>query len=398
LGNGSVKHKGQDENAEARAALRMCDVHDRMTAPRALAHNKFLVICDSHQTPQAVWTGSTNWTMSGLCTQANNAVIVQNAALAQDYLEQWKTLVECEDASPASLMTSDATARVVPGLDGVTLWFTPMHGLLDLDQAGELIRGAKNGILFLMFNPGPRGTLFSDISDLALPGGQNYDPDLYIQGVLNQNPGTAKNPVTLFNRGEKIDANEDVVLPAAIPGPLAFWQKELLKLPRASAMVHSKVVVIDPYGDKPVVMTGSHNMGPKASGVNDENLIIIEGDGDLASQYAGKIMEIYNQYRWRQSVQLQHGKPAWDGLQDDDKWQIGAPGSDVSYDTRRVHELDFWFGKPAGAPAVQNTADAPADAREAQDGADKPQAHGHPSRRTARHPVQHLGRHRSGRT
>jgi hypothetical protein len=145
-------------------------------------------------------------------------------------------------------------------------------------------------------------------------------------------------------------------------------------------------------------MTGSHNMGPKASGVNDENLIIIEGDGDLASQYAGKIMEIYNQYRWRQSVQLQHGKPAWDGLQDDDKWQIGAPGSDVSYDTRRVHELDFWFGKPAGAPAVQNTADAPADAQEAQDGADKPQAHGHPSRRTARHPVQHLGRHRSGRT
>ena len=203
LGNGSVKHKGDDENADARAALRMCDVHNRMTAPRALAHNKFMVICDSHQTPQAVWTGSTNWTMSGLCTQANNAVLVENAALAQDYLEQWKTLVESGDASPPSLLTSNATAREVPGLDGVTLWFTPMHGQLDLEQAGELIRGAKSGILFLMFNPGPRNTLFSDISDLALPGGQNYDPDLYVQGVLNQNPGTAKNPVTLFNRGEK---------------------------------------------------------------------------------------------------------------------------------------------------------------------------------------------------
>ena len=104
-------------------------------------------------------------------------------------LEQWKTLVECEDASPASLLTSNATPRVAQGLEGVTLWFTPMHGLLDLEQAGELIRGAKNGILFLMFNPGPRGSLFNDISDLALPGGQYYDPDLYIQGVLNQNPG-----------------------------------------------------------------------------------------------------------------------------------------------------------------------------------------------------------------
>ena len=38
LGNGSVKRKGEDENADARAALDMCDVKDRMTAPRALAH------------------------------------------------------------------------------------------------------------------------------------------------------------------------------------------------------------------------------------------------------------------------------------------------------------------------------------------------------------------------
>jgi hypothetical protein len=359
LGNGSVKHKGDDENSDARADLGMCDVHDRMTAPRALAHNKFLVICDSHQTPQAVWTGSTNWTETGLCTQANNAVLVQNAALAQDYLEQWKTLADCGDASPASLFSSNGTPRTVRGVDGVTLWFTPMHGQSDLDQAGELIRGAKEGILFLMFNPGPRGTLFNDIADIATPGGQHYDPDLYIQGVLNQNPGTAKNPITLFNRGDKIEANEDVVLPAAIPGPLTFWRKELLKLPGSFAMVHSKVVVVDPYGDHPVVMTGSHNMGPKASGVNDENLFIIEGDGDLASQYAGNIMQIYSQYRWRQSVQAQHGKPTWEGLADDDKWQIAAPGSDAGDDKRRLRELDFWFGTPAPAAGHQAAGDQP---------------------------------------
>jgi phosphatidylserine/phosphatidylglycerophosphate/cardiolipin synthase-like enzyme len=345
LANGSVKHKGEDENADARADIRMCDVHDRMTAPRALAHNKFLVICDADQTPQAVWTGSTNWTKTGLCTQANNALLVQNAALAQDYLEQWKTLVECEDASPASLLTADTTSRTVRGLDGLTLWFTPLHGQVDLEQAGEMIRGAKEGILFLMFNPGPRGTLFNDIVDLASPNGQHHDPDLYIQGVLNQDPGTAKNPVTLFNRGERLDSNADVVLPANIPGPLEYWHEELLKLPRTFAMVHSKVIVIDPYGDRPVVMTGSHNMGPKASGVNDENLVLIEGDGDLASQYAGHIMQVYSQYRWRQSVQAQQGHPAWEGLADADGWQIGAPGSDAAADIRRTRELDFWFGR-----------------------------------------------------
>jgi len=106
--------------------------------------------------------------------------------------------------------------------------------------------------------------------------------------------------------------------------------------------VHSKVVVIDPYGDSPVVMTGSHNMGPKASGVNDENLLIIRGNGELASQYAGKIMEIYNQYRWRESVKAQNGKPKWEGLADNDGWQIKDPSQ--GYDHRRVRELDFWFG------------------------------------------------------
>jgi phosphatidylserine/phosphatidylglycerophosphate/cardiolipin synthase-like enzyme len=147
-----------------------------------------------------------------------------------------------------------------------------------------------------------------------------------------------------MSASKRIDSNADVVLPASIPGPLTYWRKELLRLPRTFAMVHSTVIVIDPYGEKPVVMTGSHNMGPKASGVNDENLLIIEGDSDLASQYAGHIMQVYSQYRWRQSLQRDHGQPAWEGLADDDKWQIDAPGSDEAANKRRSRELDFWFG------------------------------------------------------
>jgi phosphatidylserine/phosphatidylglycerophosphate/cardiolipin synthase-like enzyme len=167
LGNGSVKHKGDNKNAAARSDLAACDVKDRMTAPRALAHNKFLVICDADKVPQAVWTGSTNWTKTGLCTQANNAIMVRNRGLAQDYLNQWKALAAEEDASPPSLFDANAEPKTVPRSKGTTLWFTPMHGQLDLEQAGELIRGAQDGVLFLMFNPGPRGTLLNDIIDLA---------------------------------------------------------------------------------------------------------------------------------------------------------------------------------------------------------------------------------------
>jgi phosphatidylserine/phosphatidylglycerophosphate/cardiolipin synthase-like enzyme len=342
LGNGSVKRKGEDENAKARSALDKCDVKDRMSAPRALAHNKFLVICDADKAPQAVWTGSTNWTKTGLCTQANNALLVRDPPLAQFYLDQWKALGAAGDKTPPKLYEADAMPHHPPGNKRTTLWFTPMHEQLDLEQAGELIANAQEGILFVMFNPGPRGTLLNDIIELASPSSPRFKPDLYIQGVVNQDPGTTKNPVQLFNRGERIDANADVVLPAAISERLKFWVPELLKLPRAHAMVHSKVVVIDPYGATPVVMTGSHNMGPKASGVNDENFILIEGNRDLASQYASNIMEIYSQYRWRASVHGDHDKPKWQGLADNDQWQI--KDSNQPYDKRRGRELDFWFG------------------------------------------------------
>jgi phosphatidylserine/phosphatidylglycerophosphate/cardiolipin synthase-like enzyme len=134
-------------------------------------------------------------------------------------------------------------------------------------------------------------------------------------------------------------------LPAAIPGRFAYWQKEVLKLPTAHAMVHSKVVVIDPYGTNPVVMRGRTTWDRRRAGVNDENLVIITGNPDLASQYAGKITEIYAQYRWRQSVQKQDGKPTWTGLADNAVWQIKSPAQ--PYDKRRLRELDFWFGSDA---------------------------------------------------
>jgi len=82
--------------------------------------------------------------------------------------------------------------------------------------------------------------------------------------------------------------------------------------------------------------------------VNDENLLFIEGNGALASQYVTKIMEIYNQYRWRASQHASSAGPHWSGLADDDKWQIGVPSADdhaKANDKRRRRELDFWFGK-----------------------------------------------------
>ena len=105
-------------------------------------------------------------------------------------------------------------------------------------------------------------------------------------------------------------------------------------------MVHSKVVLVDPFSVHPVLMTGSHNLGPKASGINDENLLIIRDAPGLAAAYATNIMSIYNQYRWRFRRHLQPKSRRWKGLEDGDSWQKGY----LKAGSSGLREIDFWTG------------------------------------------------------
>ena len=106
-------------------------------------------------------------------------------------------------------------------------------------------------------------------------------------------------------------------------------------------MVHSKIVLVDPFGDHPVLLTGSHNLGPKASGTNDENLLVIRDAPGLAAAYATNIMSVYNQYRWRFRRQTQPKKKRWKGLKDNATWQNGY----LKAGSASLREMNFWVGE-----------------------------------------------------
>jgi phosphatidylserine/phosphatidylglycerophosphate/cardiolipin synthase-like enzyme len=341
LANGSVKKKGGDQNRDARERLTgKIDLHDRMVSPRALGHNKFLVICDSQNKPRWVWTGSQNWTKTGLCTQANNSVLIDQPELAAEYRDQWDLLKNAGDETPTALKKSNSEPRDrKAGRTPIRLWFTPTVGLVDLNEARKVIAEAKQAILFLMFNPGPKDTLLNEIIETARAGSSGNR--LYIHGVINQDPSTSTNPVELFQADNSEKADFEVVLPAEIDTITTFWSRELKKLPGTFAMVHSKVVLVDPLSDHPVLLTGSHNLGPKASSVNDENLLIIRDALGVAAAYATNIMAIYNQYRWRFRRQTQPKTKQWKGLQDGDAWQKGY----LKRGSRALREIEFWVGE-----------------------------------------------------
>jgi hypothetical protein len=343
---GANKKKGTpavpDENAAVRKDLQLhssVNVYDRLVKSPHFAHNKFVVFCDKQGKPSTVWTGSTNWTMTGLCTQVNNGVLIESQKLAVAYRNRWEELKDAGAAYPGSLAQDGSTpAKVTLGTANMTAWNAPVLKLVDLADATKRINAAKDGVLFLMFNPGPRNTLLNAI--LAL------DPNkLFIHGVVNQDPGGKKAPlIKITQKGKQLPPKPmSAILPAALKSPGSWFNKQFTY---NMVMIHSKVVVVDPFGKNPVVMTGSHNLGPKASGKNDDNLVIIDGADGLAGEYALNILGVFSHYKWLYNLAIKNAKgaktgskssPQYDGNFDDDAWQ------DWYTSGVNLREIEFWL-------------------------------------------------------
>jgi PLD-like domain len=345
LANGPKEKQDKSKAAREKLREKKVEVHDRMTVG-GLAHNKFMVICEKG-VPQRVWTGSTNWSMTGLCTQVNNGILIESEAVGKYYVKQWEDLVKAGNDFTEELKDGDGTKHEATlGKAKIGTWFVPVHDTVDLTDARKLIAAAEEGVLFLFFYPGQDKTLFNAIMDRADPKSSQFDPKLYVHGVANQNPeGRSKDPdqVNLIHRGQLDEADPDVVLPGRIDKRFAGWDKELSGF--NIVVIHSKVIVLDPFGKAPLVMTGSHNLGPKASEENDDNLNLISGAPKLAGAYATHIIAVYNDFRWRyvRSQAAAKAKKAWEGPEDGKAWQDSYySGKDAAAKQR---ELAFWLGE-----------------------------------------------------
>jgi hypothetical protein len=59
------------------------------------------------------WTGSTNWAPTGLCTQVNNGLLVEDAGVAKVYLAQWQALRKAASIFPAPFVASNSKPKPV---------------------------------------------------------------------------------------------------------------------------------------------------------------------------------------------------------------------------------------------------------------------------------------------
>lgn len=350
LANGSITKKktetseearARDENQKARAALKKAGVDvqpvNRFISPGALGHNKFLVAVDGHGAAR-VWTGSTNWAPTGLCTQVNNGLLIDDRAVAKIYLDQWHLLRNAKSAFPDDLVASNSKPHAA---GKATIWFSRTKKQVDLAALNAEVAKAKQGILFLMFMPGATGVL-------GTVARRAHEPQLWVRGVVSELPNgindDSKADVHLIDGSHSTQLHLDIIQPEGVKMSMAAFAAEVTHKQFLSqighAIIHSKVLVIDPFGDDPVVITGSHNFSASASSKNDENFIIVRGDKSLAEAYAVNIEGAYQHYRWR--AFLEQTNTPFQGLEDGDAWEArklkGA-----------ARELAFW-GLGAGAP------------------------------------------------
>jgi hypothetical protein len=328
LANGA--DKTGDENEEARAKLRgaKVDVRDRMLGNKGLGHNKFAVVYNKKtKKPLKAWTGSTNWAATGLCTQVNNGILIADEKIATYYFDQWNRLADAGDDQSAELKAANEESPRTSGNGKIEVWFNPIRPenheehAKDINALVELVKGAKESVLYVMFQPGdePLNTI------MGLPG------DIMVKGVVST---ITKDRVDSFgnesftlhgNGGETHESR--LVVPEGIPHDFAYWLKEVNRgsfLHNVGfAITHSKMIVIDPLSDDCVVITGSHNFSKSASQKNDENFVVIRGNKKLAEAYSVACLSTYAHYRWRAYVKEKEeaGEKIWSHLSTEASWQ-----------------------------------------------------------------------------
>jgi phosphatidylserine/phosphatidylglycerophosphate/cardiolipin synthase-like enzyme len=351
-----------DGNQDARDRLTKTAsaMFSRLLPDNQIGHNKFVVYVDKSGHARAVLFGSTNWTPTGLCAQTNNTIVLDNAKAAQRYLDYWKQLkTDTQQAKtdpkalqgPALRTWDTAGQDISLGADGtLTSWFSPNTPKLrssstknekrppDMADVVEAINGAKHAVLFLVFYPGS-----PNVAQWAADA-QRANKDLFVRGCVT-NPSASESfyyelhGITPPKDGKgkqdtrviAADALDDKSAPAG-------WTKEILSA--GFAIIHDKVVVIDPFSDDCVVVTGSHNLGHKASFNNDENLAIIRGNRKLAAAYASHVLDVYDHFAWR--VAQKDPRQKGDGFLKvkPDDWQGKYFNADGSI---RVAQLRFWL-------------------------------------------------------
>ncbi|MFN8383136.1 MAG: phospholipase D-like domain-containing protein [Anaerolineales bacterium] len=218
-----------------------------------LMHNKFAVIDNSD-----VWTGSTNYTDTGVYDDNNNMIHIRSVKLAEDFTKEFEEMF-LDDKFGDNTVAETPNPRVTIDGTPIDIYFSPDDGV----QANllDIINNAQESIYFLAFS------FTADALGDAVRA--RAEDGVTVAGVMDaeqvdSNVGTEFDPFRQAGLDVYRDAN---------PGQM-----------------HHKVMIID----ESIVVFGSYNFTNSAETRNDETLLVIYNK-DIAAQFIAEFQRVYGQ-------------------------------------------------------------------------------------------------------
>jgi len=251
-----------------------------------ISHNKFMVLTGTNAKPRSVWTGSTNFTDSGVYAQTNVGHVVVDSGLAQNYFDWHQAIFNAPETSAGDSRKEAMKLTTVPTskLSGTTLVLSPRKTTEAVTECAQLVSGAKRMVCFTA-----PFALHDDVENALIKA------PAQVFGLLNKDGVVGK---------ELHDApNTQLAAAGAIneKSILEKWQGKLLaeSLQHSGVFIHTKIIMVDPLSDHPIVITGSANFSNNSSKNNDENQLFIADEKEVADVYLGEFMRMFDHYYFR---------------------------------------------------------------------------------------------------
>jgi phosphatidylserine/phosphatidylglycerophosphate/cardiolipin synthase-like enzyme len=333
------RKKGAADTTAAKndAAIKAAGLGPDIVTPResdpqdAIMHNKFVVLLKKgggKLVPQAVWTGSTNWTDGGLYGQLNVGHAVYDKEVAAVYERYFQLLRADADAETMKreLAVVTPVSLLLPGGHRITPIFSPQSTDAMLHLYSGLCASAKCLMVSAPFA----------LSPIILVALAQKREDVLRFMLLDK--------VASLGKGEEVeviqrDPADALAAATTLPSPLHDFQGKLLEgkesFHHAGIHIHAKIILVDPFGSDPILVTGSANFSRSSTEVNDSNSLVIRGHTAVADIYATEFMRMFEHYHFRAFQAAAKGKKLPPlGLKEDDRW------SDKYYVTGSPEERD----------------------------------------------------------
>jgi phosphatidylserine/phosphatidylglycerophosphate/cardiolipin synthase-like enzyme len=262
-----------------------------------ISHHKFIVLL-KNGAPQAVLTGSTNFSRGGVFGQSNVVHIVEDAKVAARYLDCWNLIATNPDHDDLKQQLSSANHIPSGQPDkGTGVIFSPQETGAALACYARLASEAKQALFMTfafginkafvdVYENGQAMLRYALLDKLLGPGVKKADRPKAEQAMRQ----LRAKPENRFAVGNVIAVNE-----------FDRWLKETLTgLNEHVQFIHTKFLLIDPLGDDPIVVTGSANFSDASTLANDENMLVIRGNTRIADIYLGEYMRLWNHYAFRE--------------------------------------------------------------------------------------------------